>query len=338
VQTVTAAYNTQYQLTVTTNLGSTSPTLGTWYNAGSAVTIYAVSPSAAAGEQYAWNGWTGSGTGSYSGTGNNSALVTMNSPITEAASWTLQYQVTFVCSPSGTGSVNQVNGYFNAGPLSVTATPASGYVFDHWSSDTSSISFDTTTANSATAIIDGPVVVTAAFAEIPPTPTPTPTPSPSPSPSASPSPSPTTPTIQETTLTISATPHTVNNTGTDHATITGTLSSQGTGLATKTVTLSYSDGSAWVEIGTTITLSDGTYQYTWIIPSAIANGHYVIKADFAGDTDYAPSSSVDNSGLINLFVVPEYLWGGLAALGACFAALFIFSYHRRHLAKTPQII
>ena len=56
----------------------------------------------AAGEQYVWNGWTGTGSGSYTGTNNPATnAVTMNAAITETASWTHQYQVTVTASPSG---------------------------------------------------------------------------------------------------------------------------------------------------------------------------------------------------------------------------------------------
>ncbi len=96
--TATALWTTQYQLTISTNFGTISPVSSTWYNAGSLVTIYAVSPSVLSGEQYAWNGWTGSGLGSYSGTGNNSALITMNAQIAESASWSNQYLATFTTS------------------------------------------------------------------------------------------------------------------------------------------------------------------------------------------------------------------------------------------------
>jgi hypothetical protein len=134
-ETATANWNTQYQLMITSNSGSVNPASG-WFNAGSSITIYAVSPSVVPGEQYVWNGWTGSGTGSYTGAGNNTALVTMNAPVTETASWTHQYYLT-VSSVYGSASGQ---GWYNAGssaPLGV-ATPFSGgtgmqYVLSAWS-------------------------------------------------------------------------------------------------------------------------------------------------------------------------------------------------------------
>src|SRR5208283_3282430 len=92
--TIIGNYVTQYQLTMAANFGTTSPTSGSWYNSGSSATIYATSPSVGNGERYTWNGWTGAGSGSYSGAGNNSALVAMNGAVTETASWTHQYSLT----------------------------------------------------------------------------------------------------------------------------------------------------------------------------------------------------------------------------------------------------
>lgn len=98
--TITINYNTQYLLTMATNFGTTSPSVGVenWYDAGAKVYISATAPFAGPGEQYVWNGWTGTGaSGKYTGLINDilSSHVHMNGPITETASWTHQYQVIF---------------------------------------------------------------------------------------------------------------------------------------------------------------------------------------------------------------------------------------------------
>ncbi len=95
--TETASWTHQYELTMATTLGTTSPSVGGghWYAAGSTVTISATAPSVVTGERYVWNGWTGVGTGSYTGTANPATdAVTMNGPVTETASWTHQYELT----------------------------------------------------------------------------------------------------------------------------------------------------------------------------------------------------------------------------------------------------
>jgi alpha-1,3-glucanase-like protein/List-Bact-rpt repeat protein/HYDIN/CFA65/VesB family protein len=81
--TYTANFTTQYYLTLTAGLGgSVSPSSG-WNNSNATVSI-----SATASNGYSFSGWSGSGSGSYSG-GSNLVSVTMNGPITEAASFAL---------------------------------------------------------------------------------------------------------------------------------------------------------------------------------------------------------------------------------------------------------
>src|SRR5438132_655524 len=81
-KTYTATFTTQYYLTMTHGTGGTvSPTSG-WKNSGVTVSISATPASG-----YSFNSWTGTGTGSYSGT-NNPASITMGGPITETGAFT----------------------------------------------------------------------------------------------------------------------------------------------------------------------------------------------------------------------------------------------------------
>jgi uncharacterized repeat protein (TIGR02543 family) len=81
-KTYTASFRTQYSLTMRHGLGGTvSPTSG-WRNSGAATAIVA-NPSTG----YSFSGWTGTGTGSFSGT-TNPASITMGGPITETATFT----------------------------------------------------------------------------------------------------------------------------------------------------------------------------------------------------------------------------------------------------------
>jgi hypothetical protein len=81
-RTYTANFRTQYQLTMAHGTGGrVSPGSG-WRNSGAAVSI-----SATPKNGYSFSNWTGSGTGSYSGT-NNPASITMGGPITETATFT----------------------------------------------------------------------------------------------------------------------------------------------------------------------------------------------------------------------------------------------------------
>jgi len=80
--TYTATFRTQYFLTMIAGTGGrVSPTSG-WKNSGATVSI-----SARPARNYSFTNWTGTGTGSYSGT-NNPASITMGGPITETATFT----------------------------------------------------------------------------------------------------------------------------------------------------------------------------------------------------------------------------------------------------------
>jgi FlaG/FlaF family flagellin (archaellin) len=164
--TVTATYKTQYYLTTSTNFGTVSPS--GWYDSGSTVTISATAPSAGSGERYVWNGWTGTGSGSYTGTNNPATnAVTMNAPITETASWTHQYEVTFAVSPSGAGTTTpSIATWYDAGVSgqAISASENTGYGFSEWTCDpTGSVDFDSSTSASTTMTVNAPSTVTANF-------------------------------------------------------------------------------------------------------------------------------------------------------------------------------
>ena len=145
-KTYTATFKTQYFLTMTHGTGGTvKPTSG-WRNAGSFVSISAT-PTNNTQVSYSFGGWTGTGTGSYSGT-NNPASITMNGPITENAAFTQNpVQVTVQTNPtSRTFSVDGTS-YTSAQTFSwqpgsshtiATTSPQDGatgvrYVWTNWS-------------------------------------------------------------------------------------------------------------------------------------------------------------------------------------------------------------
>ena len=79
--TYTATFQTQYYLTMTHGTGGTVSPASGWKSSGSTVSI-----SARPATGYTFTNWTGSGTGSYSGT-NNPASITMGGPITETGNF-----------------------------------------------------------------------------------------------------------------------------------------------------------------------------------------------------------------------------------------------------------
>jgi hypothetical protein len=94
--TYTATFTTQYWLTMSNGLGGTVTPASGWKNSGAAVSINAMPANS-----YSFSNWSGSGSGSYSGT-NNPASITMNGPITETATFAQSLvQVTVQTNPAG---------------------------------------------------------------------------------------------------------------------------------------------------------------------------------------------------------------------------------------------
>src|SRR5206468_3280786 len=79
--TYTAKFTTQYYLTMSHGTGGTTSPASGWKSSGVNVSITAT-PSTG----YSFSNWTGTGTGSFSGP-TNPASITMNGPISEAATF-----------------------------------------------------------------------------------------------------------------------------------------------------------------------------------------------------------------------------------------------------------
>jgi hypothetical protein len=94
-----ANFQQQYYVTMTTGTGGTVTPSSHWQNAGSNVQIQATPNS-----NYAFAKWTGSGTGSYTGTANPYPM-TMNGAITETASFSVPVQITVTSNPAGSSFV-----------------------------------------------------------------------------------------------------------------------------------------------------------------------------------------------------------------------------------------
>ena len=133
-------------------------------------------------------------------------------------------------------------------------------------------------------------------------------------------------------ITIHCSPTVINKYGDTTTTITGTLTSDSTGIV-RYVELSYFDGVEWLPIQTTTTSDTGVYSYEWDVPETVANGQYAIKAEFLGDSTYEGNSATTGSGSSDLFVVPEYSWGGLSVVLVCFAAFLVVKARRRTTPK-----
>ena len=97
----TGLWRHEFKLSILTDYGTTSPSSGEyWYEAGTNVNIEAFAPPNDFDERYLFEGWKGTGEGSYSGS-TELASVVMNSSITQAASWGHQYEISIVWSGVG---------------------------------------------------------------------------------------------------------------------------------------------------------------------------------------------------------------------------------------------
>jgi lysophospholipase L1-like esterase len=187
-RTVTVTFTRiQYSMTISTNFGTTIPNFGNYsYYAGAEVNITACSPSAVAGERYIWQGWTGVGSGSYTGM-DQQATVVMNGPIIQTASWLHEYNLTVT---SAHGTIEGEGWYAEGSSAYATVYPASvtsggnTYIFSYWSDDASGSSL---TSNAIT--MNGSKTATAVWVQqSSPTPSPAPTPKATPKPTNTPNP------------------------------------------------------------------------------------------------------------------------------------------------------
>jgi hypothetical protein len=151
-KTYTASFTTQYYLTMSAATGGTVSPISGWRNSGASISINAT-PTNTTLVSYNFAGWTGTGTGSYSGM-NNPASISMTGPITEIAAFSQKpVQVTVQTSPAGRsfmvdGTSHSSTQTFSWQPGSshtiATTSPQSGgtgvqYVWKKWS-DSGSIS------------------------------------------------------------------------------------------------------------------------------------------------------------------------------------------------------
>ena len=93
--TYTANFATQYYLAISAGAGGSASPGSLWTNSSAVVNI-----SAPASNGFSFGSWTGNGSGSYSGN-NSAASVTMNGPVNQLASFTLQVQTLALVRPPG---------------------------------------------------------------------------------------------------------------------------------------------------------------------------------------------------------------------------------------------
>jgi len=154
---------TYYRLVVSSQYSAA--TGSGWYYTGTMASFAVTSSIVEEGvnTRYVFQGWSGSGEGSYSGS-LSPATVSINCPITETALWETQHSLTIQVSEGG--STNPFPGvYWESEGSSVTASaiPSDGYAFKNWILDGSVISGD----SNCSITTDSPHTLFAQFREKP---------------------------------------------------------------------------------------------------------------------------------------------------------------------------
>jgi len=156
-KTVTAVYQMQYSLTITTPTNATSIQGGGWYNAGDSATLTAPSLVALApNSRLIFNGWTVDGVNSST---NSTLLIMMNTPHAVNTQYKQQYHLTVTSALGLTAGT----GWYDAGiqaEISASTPPSPAYginmIFVGWNGTVNSPS-----SQSTTVLMDGPKTVTA---------------------------------------------------------------------------------------------------------------------------------------------------------------------------------
>ncbi len=129
------------------NGGSVTPSGGI-YDENSNVTLTATPATG-----YRFDRWSGDASGTA-----NPVTVNMNAARNIIANFVKVYTLTAQVNPAGSGTVTPGSGAYDASSnVTLTATPASGYRFDHWSGDVSG------NVSTTSIMMDGDKTVTANF-------------------------------------------------------------------------------------------------------------------------------------------------------------------------------
>jgi uncharacterized repeat protein (TIGR02543 family) len=125
--TITAAYETQYQLTVQTSQGTANG--GGWYPAGSTATasVQTSTVQSTDNTRYVLSGWSGSASGS-----GTTVSVLMDGAKSVTAEWTKQYYVTINANPSGAAASLTSSTWTPAGTITITTSAGGNYNFTSW--------------------------------------------------------------------------------------------------------------------------------------------------------------------------------------------------------------
>jgi hypothetical protein len=156
--TLSAEYETEYRLLISTNFGTTTPPVGEyWCRANTPFPITARPPDVTLGEEYQWQGWTLIGSANSSITENSTSLP-MNEAVNVTAIWVHEYSLAVA---SSYGSPDPASGWYEAGTTiteqitsSVSGPIGTRYVCTGWIGNGSVSSSGASTATSF--VLNGP--------------------------------------------------------------------------------------------------------------------------------------------------------------------------------------
>jgi hypothetical protein len=127
--------------------GLTTPSVLTWVPTSSCTVTFSTPQAGATGTQYVFSQWENSSTLA------SRSIAAPSSPATYTASFTTQYQLTIVASPSNEGSVSPASGtFYNATTqVNLQATANTGYAFAGWTGAVANSALASTTVTMSAA-------------------------------------------------------------------------------------------------------------------------------------------------------------------------------------------
>ena len=166
-----AFFNRQFLLDIISDYDS--PYGGGWYDEGASATFGVHPYDSVGGIRYVFTGWIGTGDGSYTGP-DTEATVVMNNPITEQATWDVQYKLNVTYTGTPVAPTQTGTGWYNAGTMASVGTDSIldddgtdedsvRYLFDHWESTPAGAVISCPTCAHTQVFMDQPYILTAVY-------------------------------------------------------------------------------------------------------------------------------------------------------------------------------
>ncbi|RKZ34601.1 hypothetical protein DRQ33_01810 [bacterium] len=166
-----AFFNRQFRLEIISDHGD--PWGDGWYDEGTSAEFGVEQYDSVGGIRYVFTGWTGTGTGSYTGTDTCDTVI-MNNPITEEASWDVEYKLNVTYTGTSIIPTQTGTGWYAAGSMASISTDSIlgddgtdedsvRFLFDHWESTPSGAIIGCPNCANTQVFMDQPYTVTAVY-------------------------------------------------------------------------------------------------------------------------------------------------------------------------------